>query len=58
MKNVLYMHTGSGNRGCEAIVRTTSMILNGPGNTILWTLAKHEDEISGVVSKFEKVIVS
>lgn len=58
MKNVLYMHTGSGNRGCEAIVRATSAILNGPENTVLWTLAKHEDEISGVIPKFETVIVS
>ncbi len=58
MKSVLYMHTGSGNRGCEAIVRTTSAILNGPENTVLWTLAKYEDEISGVIPKFEKVIVS
>lgn len=58
MKKVLYMHTGSGNRGCEAIVRTTSAILKGPENTVLWTLAKHEDEISDVISKFERVIVS
>ena len=58
MKKVLYMHTGSGNRGCEAIVRTTSTILNGPHDTVLWTFAKSEDEISGVVSRFEKVIVS
>lgn len=58
MKNVLYMHTGSGNRGCEAIVRATSAILNGPENTVLWSFAKHEDEISGVIPKFEKVVVS
>ena len=58
MKNVLYMHTGSGNRGCEAIVRTTSTILNGPENTILWSFAKNEDEACGVDKKFEKIIVS
>ena len=52
------MHFGSGNRGCEAIVRTTSAILNGPDDMILWTFAKHEDIASGADKKFEKLVAS
>lgn len=58
MKNVLYMHTGSGNRGCEAIVRTTSAILNDPESTVLWSFAKHEDEVCGMDEKFRKIVAS
>lgn len=58
MKNVLYMHGGSGNRGCEAIVRTTSEILNDPGNTVLWTLARHEDLACGLDEKFGRIVGS
>lgn len=58
MKNVLYMHTGSGNRGCEAIVRTTSAILNDPESTVLWSFAKHEDEACGIDEKFRKIVIS
>lgn len=58
MKNVLYMHTGSGNRGCEAIVRTTSAILNDPESTVLWSFAKHEDEVCGMDKKFRKIVAS
>ena len=58
MKIVLYMHTGSGNHGCEAIARTTSSLLGGPENTVLWTFAKHEDETNGVSNKFEKIVAS
>lgn len=44
MKNILFMHGGSANHGCEALVRTTAQILSGPKNVILWSLAKAEDE--------------
>ena len=43
MKNVLYMHGGSGNHGCEAIVRTTAQLLGGPKDLVLWSWAKEED---------------
>lgn len=48
MKKVLFMHGGSGNHGCEAIVRTTSRILNGPENVLLWSYARAQDEKYGV----------
>ncbi len=57
-KKVLYMHTGSGNHGCEAIIRTTSKLLNGPHNVILWSNTKSEDIEYGSAQQFEKVVVS
>lgn len=41
-KYCFYMHTGSGNHGCEAIVRSTSAILGEP--IVLFTRNKDEDE--------------
>ena len=35
MKTVLYMHSGSGNHGCEAIVRTTAL----NADVVLWSQA-------------------
>ena len=58
MKNVLYMHGGSGNHGCEAIVRTTAQLLGGPENVMLWSLAKQEDEHYGASSLVERILVS
>lgn len=46
-KILLYSHGGSGNRGCEAIVRSTQKILNNTlkvDNICLATLNKSEDE--------------
>ena len=57
-KKVLYMHTGSGNHGCEAIIRTTSKLMNGPQDMILWTHTKSEDIQYGSAQKFENVVVS
>lgn len=57
-KKVLYMHTGSGNHGCEAIVRTTSKLLNGPEDVILWSNTRSEDIKYGSAQGFEKVVVS
>ena len=56
-KRVLYMHTGSGNHGCEAIIRTTSKLLNGPRDMILWSNTKSEDVQYGSAQGFEKVVV-
>ena len=57
-KKVLYMHTGSGNHGCEAIVRTTSKLLNGPKDVILWSNTRSEDIQYGSAQGFEKVVTS
>lgn len=57
-KKVLYMHMGSGNHGCEAIVRTTSKLLNGPQNVILWSNTRSEDIQYGSAQGFEKVVAS
>lgn len=43
MKKVMYMHGGSGNHGCEAIVRTTSKLLGGPKDIHLWSFNADED---------------
>lgn len=58
MKKVLFMHTGSGNHGCEAIVRTTARLLGGPEDVVLWSLQKQEDEYYGAAQLVEKVVVS
>ena len=58
MKYVLYMHGGSGNHGCEAIVRTTANMLGGPENVMLWTLAQQEDEAYGAAAQMERLLVS
>lgn len=58
IKKVLYMHTGSGNHGCEAIIRTTSKLLNGPENVILWSNTKSEDVQYKAAQEFEQVVVS
>lgn len=52
------MHGGSANHGCEAIIRTTSSLLGGPQNCILWSFAKEEDFLYGSSNCFEKVIAS
>ena len=64
MKFFLYGHNGSGNHGCEAIVRSTCKILN-ENNSSTFTLAtngKNEDIKYGldeiVTLKNEKNVVS
>ena len=56
MKKILYMHGGSGNHGCEAIVRTTAKLLDGPRDLILWSWAKEEDYLYGVADLTEKTV--
>lgn len=58
MKKVLFMHGGSGNHGCEAIVRTTGKLLGGPQDLVLWSQCKDEDEKYGVSSYVERIIQS
>lgn len=58
MKKVLYMHTGSGNHGCEALVRTISKLLEGPSDIFLWSLTKTEDEYYGSANVVEEVFMS
>ena len=58
MKKVLYMHGGSGNHGCEAIVRTTASLLGGPEDVVLWSLSRAEDEKYQVSECVEKIVQS
>ena len=58
MKNILFMHTGSANHGCEALVRTTSKVLDGPSDVMLWSLAKAEDEQYGSARAVECIVES
>ena len=58
MKNILFMHTGSANHGCEALVRTTAQVLGGPENVALWSLAKAEDERYGSAAAVERIVES
>lgn len=58
MKKVLFMHTGSGNHGCEAIIRSTSAMLSGPRDLVLWSLNRAEDEQYGAAEGFEQIVES
>ena len=58
MKSILFMHTGSANHGCEALVRTTAQILGGSNDVTLWSLAKAEDEQYGSAKTVERVVES
>lgn len=58
MKKILYMHTGSGNHGCEAIIRSTSKILDGPQNLKLWSFSKNEEMEYGADKCFEEIVES
>lgn len=55
MKKVLFMHGGSGNHGCEAIVRTTAQLLGGPENMILWSWDRSQDVKYGTAAFVEEV---
>ena len=50
MKYVMYEHAGSGNHGCEAIVRTTQKILGDTAEYYLQTLNKKEDLRYGLIN--------
>jgi len=50
MKYIMYEHAGSGNHGCEAIVRTTQKILGDTAKYYLQTLNKKEDLRYGLIN--------
>ena len=52
------MHNGSGNHGCEAIIRTTSQLLGGPKDLILWSGNQNEDVYYGAGNSFEKIVAA
>lgn len=54
-KSVLYMHNGSGNHGCEAIIRSTSKLLGGPRNLVLWSEGAKEDVEYGSAQTVERI---
>ncbi len=60
MKTVLYMHMGSGNHGCEALVRTTTKIVkdNLDSDVILWTGSREEELKYGIDKVVDKIVVS
>lgn len=58
MDKVLYMHSGSGNHGCEAIIRTTAALLGGPERVHLWSLVPEEDNFYGASQAFSRVVGS
>lgn len=58
MRKILYMHTGSGNHGCEAIIRSTASLLGGPKDIVLWSLTKTEDYKYGVNKLVEEIVES
>lgn len=58
MKKILYMHGGSSNHGCEALVRTSARLLDGPEDVMLWSFAKREDEYYGSAKEVEKIVES
>lgn len=60
MRTVLYMHTGSGNHGCEALVRTTTRMVKDYLNSdvILWSGSKEEELKYGVDKVVDKIVVT
>lgn len=60
MKTVLYMHNGSGNHGCEALVRTTArMVKKYVGGTVgLWSFTKSEEYRYGTDQVLDFIITS
>lgn len=52
LKYIYYYHGGSGNHGCEALVRTVTNIINTPIEHIgLYSSAPNEDKIFGILDK-------
>lgn len=58
MKKVLFMHNGSGNHGCEALVRTTAKLLGGPKDVTLWSGSPQEDRLYGSAASVERIVVA
>ena len=60
MKTVLYMHGGSGNHGCEALVRTTAKLVKDSLGTdvVLWSKAADEDYKYGADKLVDKIVIT
>lgn len=60
MKTVLYMHGGSGNHGCEALVRTTTKIAKDAtgSDVILWSQNASEDYKYGVSDVVDIIVAT
>ena len=60
MKTVLYMHGGSGNHGCEALVRTTAKLVKDSlgTNVVLWSKAADEDYKYGADKLVDKIVIT
>lgn len=60
MKTVLYMHGGSGNHGCEALVRTTTKIAKDAtgSDVILWSQNVSEDYKYGVSGVVDEIVAT
>ena len=60
MKTVLYMHGGSGNHGCEALVRTTTKMVKDVSNSdvVLWSQSPSEDIKYGVNSLVDNMLAT
>lgn len=60
MNTVLYMHGGSGNHGCEALVRTTTKIIKDSTGlpVVLWSTGKQEDIRYGIDKIVDKLLAS
>lgn len=60
MKTVLYMHGGSGNHGCEALVRTTAKLAKDSLGTdvVLWSKAANEDYKYGADKFVDKIVIT
>lgn len=57
-KKVLFMHTGSGNHGCEALIRSTSKLLGGPEGLLLWSLDAAQERRYGTDRTVERIFQS
>lgn len=60
MKTVLYMHVGSENHGCEALVRTTTQIVKEAidSEVVLWSQTPQEDKKYGVSALVDSVVAT
>lgn len=58
MKTVLYMHTGSGNHGCEALVRSTAKMIKAETDStiVLWSNTVSEEYKYGINDLVDKII--
>lgn len=60
MKTVLYMHTGSGNHGCEALVRATAKMIKAETDStiVLWSNTVSEEYKYGTHNLVDRIIAT